>query len=344
MVLGAVTPMMSSKIAGAFGVPEAAVSKIVSLGIPVILASLLKRGSTSGGMDAIGAAMNGLGKSPLDGLGASLGGSSTQVAAAAQGGSDMLGSLLGVGTVSTISKALSSYAGVDAASVGPLLGLAGSATLGSLKTTADEQGLNAAGLMRMLETQKDKIGSEIPPEFARLLDTAGVLPAAATVKKLAAPAQPLPQPAGGYMKWIIGAVVVGGLVWLGTSFLGRDTVVPAATETATVNPLIVDGVNIGDSVQGILSNLTATLAGVKDAATAQAALEPLTDTESALEGLQTAVSGLSSEGKSSVAKLINAALPPLKSSIDALLAESTIGPILKPVLDRMTARLTTFAG
>ena len=97
LVTGAVTPIMAAKVAGALGVPEGIVKKVMTLGGPVILASLLKRGSTAGGTDAIGAALSGLGKNPLDGLGKALEGSPSQISAAAQGGSDMPGSLLGVG-------------------------------------------------------------------------------------------------------------------------------------------------------------------------------------------------------------------------------------------------------
>ena len=351
MVTGAVTPVMAAKVAGALGVPEGIVRKVMAVGIPVILASLLKRGSTAGGRDAISAALGGMGKNPLDGLGAALGGDGSKVSAAAQGGSDMLGSLLGVGAAGGLAKTLASYVGVDEKVAGPLLGLAGSAALGGLKTTADTQGLDVAGVMRLLGTQQDQINGAIPSDLGRLLSTSGILPQAADVASAARAAlHSAPEPAQSFnwMKWLIGAVVLAVVAWLASQFFGGKpapvvTEAPATAPT-TPDPLLVDGVNIGDSIQGILTNLTGTLAGVTDVASATAAVTSLTDADTALGGLQTAVGALTGEGKTALQALIGGALPALKTTIDGLLADSAIGPILKPALDGILAKLTGFGG
>lgn len=364
MVTGAVTPAIAAKVAGALGVPEGVVRKLMTVGLPVILASLLKRGSTAGGMDAIGAALGGLGKNPLDGLTAALGGDASKVSAAAQGGSDMLGSLLGVGTAGGLAKTLASYAGVDEKAAGPLLGIAGSAALGGLKTAADSQGLDVAGVMRLLGTQKDQITAAIPSDLGRSLSSAGFLPLAADVTNAARSAAPKAVEqvqSAGWMKWAIGAVAVAVVAWLLSQYFASKPApvttaapaaapapaAPAATAPAAAvaaNPLVVDGVNIGDSITGILTNLTGTLAGVTDAASATAAVTTLTDAEKALGGLETAVGTLTGEGKTALQTLIGAALPALKTTIDGLLGNSAIAPILKPVLDTILAKLTTFGG
>lgn len=351
MVTGAVTPVMAAKLAGALGVPEGIVRKVMAVGIPVILASLLKRGSSAGGTDAIGAALGSMGKNPLEGLGNALGGDASKVSAAAQGGSDMLGSLLGVGAAGGLAKALASYVGADEKAAGPLLGLAGSAALGGLKTAADTQGLDVAGVMRLLGTQKDQINGAIPSDLGRLLSTSGILPQAADVAsaaRAAMPSAPEPAQSGGWMKWVIGALVLAAIAWLASQFLGGKpapviTEAPATAPAAT-NPLVVDGVNIGDSIQGILTNLTGTLAGVTDVASATAAVKSLTDADTALGGLQTAVGALTGEGKTALQALIGGALPALKTTIDGLLGDSVIGPILKPALDGILAKLTTYGG
>ena len=266
MVTGAVTPMLAAKVAGAFGVPEGVVRKVMAVGLPVILASLLKRSSTAGGMDAISAALGGLGKDPLDGFGKALSGDTAQVSAAAQGGSDMLGSLFGVGAAGGLAKTIAGYAGVDEKAAGPLLGLAGASALGGLKTVADTQGLDGAGVMRLLGTQKDQIEKAIPADLGRMLSSSGLLPQAADVARAATSAVPTPSASGGWMKWVIGAVALAAVVWLASQLFGPKpapvvTDAPAATPAAA-GPLVVDGVNIGDSIRGILTNLTGTLAGV----------------------------------------------------------------------------------
>lgn len=352
MVAGSVTPMMAAKVAGTLGLPEAMVRKVMTMAMPVILATLMKRGSTAGGMDAIGAALGGMGSNPLDGLTKALGGNASQVTAAAQGGSDMLGSLLGVGASGGLVKTLANFAGVDEKAAAPLLGLAGTAALGGLKTAADQQGLDTAGVMRLLGTQKDQIEKAIPSDLGRLLSTSGLLPQAADVAsaaRAAIPAAPAVPQSSGWMKWAIGAVALAAIAWIASQFFGGApapvvTEAPAPAATAAANPLVVDGVNIGDQIGGILTNLTGTLAKVTDATSATAALTDLTDADTALGGLQSAVGALTGEGKSALQTLIGGALPALKATIDGLLADSGIGPILKPVVDPILAKLTTYGG
>jgi hypothetical protein len=354
MVTGSVTPLVASRIASAFGVPEAAVRKLMTMGVPVVLASLLKRGATAGGTDAIGAALKSLGGNPLDALGrASGGGEPADVTAAAQSGSDLLGSLFGVGTASGMTKTLASFAGVDEKAAAPLMGLVGSTALGSLKATAVDQGLDTAGVMKLLESQKAQINAAIPADVSRQLSAAGILPhAAAAVSQARAAVPEVPAVSGmaGWMKWAIGAAAVLALLWLASMFFGggtapvtTETAAPAPAAPAAADPLVVEGVNIGERVQGILTGLSDTLAGVTDAETATAAAAKLTEADTALGGLQSAVGALSGEGKTALAALVNGALPALRTTIDGLLANTAIAPIVKPALDGILAKLTAFA-
>jgi hypothetical protein len=347
MAAGAVTPVMAAKVAGALGLPEGVVRKAMAVGVPVILASLLKRGSTAGGTEAIAATLGGLGKNPLDGMSGAVGDAS-QVAAAAQSGSDMLASLMGTGTCTSLAKTLAEYAGIDEKAAGPMLGLAGSAALGGLKTTAGEQGLDAAGVMRLLGSQKDQINAAIPSDLGRMLSVAGILPQAADVKNTVRAATPAaPAPSGGKLKWVIGLVALAAVGWLGSQFLGGkpSPVTTATTEApAAANPLVVDGVNIGESVQSVFTTLTSTLGSVTDVATADAAVKSLTDADATLGGLEAAIGGLSGEGKTALSTLIGGALPAIKTTVDGLLGDSAIAPILKPVLDSIMSRLTSYAG
>lgn len=350
MIAGAATPAMAAKVAGALGLPEAAVRKAMTAGIPVILATLLKRGASTGGTDAIGAALGGMGKNPLDRLTSALEGNASQVSAAAQGGSDMLGSLLGVGAAGGLTKTLASYAGIDEKAAGPLMGILGSTALGGLKSAADREGLDAAGIMRQLGSQKGQIEKAIPSDLGRMLSSAGILPQAAEIAgaaRAAIPAAAAPAQSGGWMKWALGALALAALAWLGTQFFGRApepaiAVAPAVTTAASV--LVVDGVNIGESIEGVLGTLTSTLAGVTDTASATAAVEALAEADTTLGGLESAVSSLSGEGKTALQALIAGALPALQTTIEGLLGDSAISGILKPTLDSILARMTTLAG
>jgi hypothetical protein len=350
MIAGAATPAMAARVAGALGLPEAAVRKAMTAGIPVILATLLKRVSSSGGMDAISAAFGGMGKNPLEGLASAVGGSASEVSAATKGGSDMLSSLLGAGAAGGLAKSMASYAGIDEKAAGPLMGIVGSAAIGGLKSAADREGLDAAGVMRLLSAQKDQIGQAIPSDLGRMLSTAGVLPQAA---ELAGAAQGAitssvpPAPSGGWMKWALGAFALAALAWIGTQFFGRapeQAITAAPAATAAASALVVDGVDLSATLEGVFGNLTSTLAGVTDTASANAAVQALTETDTTLGGLESAVSSLSGEGRTALQALVAGALPALQTAIDGLLSDSAISGILKPTLDSILARLTTMGG
>jgi hypothetical protein len=269
----------------------------------------------------------------------------------------MLSSLFGVGAAGGLAKTLGAYAGVDEKVAGPLLGLAGASALGGLKTVADTQGLDGPGVMRLLATQRDQIDRGIPADLGRMLSSSGLLPQAVDVanatRTTTTSVPPRVEESNGWLKWLLGALALAAAVWLASQFFGpkrtpvvteTPAVAPATTEQVVVNPLVVDGVNIGDSIQGVLTNLTGTLAGVKDAASATAAVTALTDADTALGGLKGAIGSLNAEGKTALQKLIGGALPALRTTTDGLLADSAIGAILKPVLDGILAKLTTYGG
>lgn len=137
------------------------------------------------------------------------------------------------------------------------------------------------------------------------------------------------------MKWVIGIAAVALLVWLVPQFLGGGD---------AQDPLVVDGVNVGDALSGSLTSLTDTLASVTDAGSAQSALEALTSASSGLSDLQTTFGGMTEGGQSAISTIVAGALPALQSTIEGLLGNAEISAILKPVLDSIVGSLTGMAG
>jgi hypothetical protein len=388
MLTGFVTPVIASKVAGALGVPEGMARKVISVAMPLLLGAILKRSTSPGGTEALGSALGSVGSKPLESLGSLIGGEPSQLQGAASSGSDMLGSLLGGGTTGTIVSKLASYAGIDASKAGPLLGLAGSMALGGLKKTADEQGLDAAGVVKLLESQKSEIAGALPADFVGKLEGTDILgpqflsaarrtPAAApAAAPRAAPPPPPPARKSGMSRWIIGLIVLALLAWLLSRLMGggpEETPVaveppaepaaeapaaeaPAAepapeaeapatdTAAAPANPLEVGGVDLGSTVQGTIDKIIGTLGGVTDVASAEAALPALTEADASLAEVQTAAASLPAEGTTALQALVSGVLPALQSTIDGLLADSAMGPILKPVADGILAKLTALAG
>ena len=180
------TPAVLEQIASLLGVSQGAAQKGLGAAIPGVLAGLLGASKRPGITDALGSALAGAG-----GLGDLLG---SDPAAAATKGSGLLSSLLGGETAGALTGALGTYAGLPKAGAGSLLGLAGSMALGALGKEASSKGLDAGGILGLLDRSKDEITGALPTDFAQALGAAGLLPAAAAKPAAAAP-RPAPAPA-----------------------------------------------------------------------------------------------------------------------------------------------------
>ena len=165
-----VTPGALNQIATLLGISQADMQKALGAAVPGILASLLGTAQRPGAADALGAA---LAKATGEGgLATTLG---RDPAAAAAAGSGVLGSLLGGGGAGKLAEALASYTGLSKSAGGSLLGLAGSMALGALGGEAKAKGLDAKGVLGLLESNKDQIAASLPSGFASALAGSGLL-------------------------------------------------------------------------------------------------------------------------------------------------------------------------
>lgn len=380
LLAGAATPAMIGKVAGMLGVSSPAVQKMLAVAVPVILSGLLGAAKKPEGREAFGRALGHAGDNPLDDLAAEL---DRDPASVAKGGSDFLSSMLGGGTLGTLASKLGDFGGVPQDKAGSLLGLAGSLAMGGLARTAKDQNLDADGVLKYMESQKSEIADAIPPEVRNALGGTGVLAALDLPQSAAKPAtgpaatpraptpKPAPPPAKGssWTKWLIGIVALLLLLWLLSRLFGgapEEAVVEEEAEPAVVeeveeaepaeeaaaetpadtevNALVVDGVDIGASVQGALDELTSTLAGVTDAASAEAALPTITGIDDTLATVQTAAANLGDEGSSALQSLIMAIMPTIRTEADRILGDSALAGVLQPALDGVLAKLEALAG
>jgi hypothetical protein len=167
-----------------------------------------------------------------------------------------------------------------------------------------------------------------------------------SMPKVAMPAAPTVDTSGGmgFLKWLLPLLAVAALGWY---FLGnRAAEMPAPIAEQTLAPtsaLIVDGVDVGKTVTDTLGSLTATFGTITDATTATAALPKLTGAVTAIDGLTGAVGKMDAAQKTGLAALIAAALPAVKTAAEGVLAKEGVGPIAKPVLDGLFAKLEGLA-
>jgi OOP family OmpA-OmpF porin len=165
-----ITPDVVSKASSVFGESEAAVTKGLGAVLPMVLGGLANKATDRSLMSNL----FDLVKEPAaDGsvLGnvANLLGSGTSSSPIMGLGSRLLSMLFG-GNTSTVSNALSNFAGVKPSTASSLLNLAGPLVLGFLGKTVRREGLDSAGLTNMLLGQKSSILGLLPSGLSSVLD------------------------------------------------------------------------------------------------------------------------------------------------------------------------------
>lgn len=359
MAMQYLTPMIVDKIASSLGISSPLVTKAIGAMLPTILGGIMGTASKPEGAGKLVEALGKVDTGLLGKLGEMIGG--TGQSAMAQGGTDLLGSLLGGSAVGTLAGAAAKFAGIGDGPAKTLLGMVAPVALGSLASQVKTDKLDAGGLAKMLMGQKDNIAAAMPKGFADMLGGAGgpfgalvsaAMPAMAAapggMAAPATPAQPRPsatvhemaphRPAASQSSWLPWAAAAAALLLGAWYFLGgapkQSAGLPAIPKGITV-----EGQDVGAQLGAAVDKLRVTLSNVKDKASAEAAAPQLTQMVQQLDGLGGLRDKLPTQGKQSLAAYATTLLPLLRSWIDAALAGSGVGPILKPITDRLLARV-----
>ena len=345
LIMQFLAPTIVAKLASSLGINPAVAQKILAAAVPAILAALAGKASQSDGARAL---FDILAKQDPGMLGKLAGviGSPQQKDIAAQG-NNVLGSLLGAPSLAALTGAVSRFGGVDETPAKGLLGMLAPVLLGKLGQQQKSAGLDAAGVARLLAGQKDNIAAALPADFSRLLSGAGLLdsvlvrPAAAGKPAVpaAAPSVPAAHRRAGTFNWwpwiiIIALAAAGWWYW----FAARSQLasIPPA-------PRIMAGSNdIGATLETSLKGLHGLISGIADAPAAQRALPLLRDTQVSLDRIS-GTAGLSPEARKVMAGYVAAWLPTLMPHVVRLLGDTAAGPILKPALEGLRARLEAMA-
>jgi hypothetical protein len=226
--------------------------------------------------------------------------------------------------------------------------------------------------------EKDDIARAMPADFAAKLEGTGLLSSLSdrmdlvrapvgqrvaegkeSVRTTAAPARtptPPPAPTGRpWWQWLLGLLVLLLLLWwLWNLFGAREEVVTETEEVVVETPepatvaaesaLVVDGVDLGETLSTGLSDLQEALSGITDPASAEAALPRLTEVNETLGSLEGTVGNLSEAAQTQIGEIVGGALPGLQDTVSGLLENETIAGLLRPVLDGILARLAALAG
>ena len=340
-------PDVEAQIASSLGLDKTVVQSAVEGGVPGLLAALISLVSKPQGATKLGQAVAQQEPGVLSSLASVIGGSGQK--ALIDTGASALTSLLGGNTVSALTNAIGSYAGIGGAGSKSVIGLLGPVVLGVLGNKQRSSGLDASGLAKLLTSQKDNVSAALPSGFSKYLKDAGILDG--VTSSVTRPAYQTEQRSTPW-PWLLGALAVIGLGAFAWHLLsGRHAEGPkTAVEAPSYGDMLdkLRGVKVGDVDIGTLAkstvdDLRSSLRGIKDDATAQAAAPELTKDASEFDQLTGLLSQLSPETRKALTDAFVALKPKLDNLFDQALALPGVGPIIKPTLDTIRSKLNALA-
>jgi hypothetical protein len=337
------------KLAETLGTSQTSANTAVSTAIPALLAALGSTASTPDGARKLASELDSFDDRALDNMPQSLSGGGTSLANL---GTSLLGNLFGSGTLASVSSVLSRFAGLDSGKISSLLGLLAPIVLGILKRRTQGQG--AEGVTRLLEGQKQNIINAMPSGLSTALagisglgalsdwaqGTAGSAYQAGRAVASEAVGTTRASAAAGAsaLRWalpVLAALIVAGLLWWWLG--GRTTTVitpPIGTDRVTV---------LTGQVTDFFRSATDTFTGIKDTASAEAAIPKLQDLSSRLDSLRGSMDQLPPEARTKLAGLFTDLRAKLTPVIESVLVMPVVGDKLKPLVEELRTKMNALA-
>jgi hypothetical protein len=356
LVMQFLTPDMIGRIASALGLDRNTVQTAIGAAVPGLLAGLTAVAAQPGGaqklVDAVRQQTGTLGN-----FASTIGAANRS--SLIEKGSQMLSSLLGGRDQTALADAVGKYAGLGQNASGSLLGMLAPIVMGTIGQQQGTRSLDAGGIASLLSSQKDNIAAALPSGFADLLGSTGLIDslggaartttaaASQTARVTTSTARAIGdtgQRAAGaaravslnWLYWLIPLLaILAVLIYL----FAWPTEQVVQQGVPTIPSLTVGGLDIRKEVTDSITNLRTTLAGITDAASAQAALPKLREVTSQIDKVDGVVGQLSAEQRKVLAGVVNPLMPSLNQLFDKALAIPGVSELLKPTIDALRAKL-----
>jgi hypothetical protein len=367
------TPDMIGRIASALGIDRSLAQKAIDAAIPALLARLAGHASKPEGARQLSNVLAQQGPDALAKLRDAINGPQRGLG---ESGWDPSSALLGGGTMNRLSAVIGNFAGIGEGTSKSLLSVLGPVVMGVLGQQQRNTGLDASGLAALLTSQREEIAAAIPSGLTNQLSGAGLLDAVnegarssaaaasatanriggASERTIATASQAASAARSNAMSqlpfWLVALAVLAGLAWYFLRGHGGDEVAEetratatqtveqarATTGLATAN-LTVGGVDLAKQVNASVGTLSAALTGIKDIASAQAALPKIQEATAELDQVNALAAQLPPDGRKTLAGLIAAASPTIYQLCDKVVTMPGVGAIAKPAIDELRTRL-----
>jgi hypothetical protein len=106
---------------------------------------------------------------------------------------------------------------------------------------------------------------------------------------------------------------------------------------------MVDGVNVTKELQSWVGNLTSTLNGIADKASAEAVIGKLKESDLKLGEILASIEKMPSASKKAIVEMLKTSLQSLKNAVERVVAIPDVEKVVKPILDGMMNRINNAA-
>ena len=312
------------KMSGLLGADRNTVSTAVSAAVPSILAGLLGLASDDDGARKLSNTLNSVDTNTNGDFMRSLGSDTGPIV---QKGGNLLGSIFGSNTRAGLVDSISRFSGLGSAATGSLLSFLAPMILGKLATVWKGMGGGTRVLTSLFADQKQNIANAIPsgfslgsiPGFGSISSALGMVGSAAgasdssvagTSRRAVANGERTSRSGFGWLAAVAAAFVVGIIFWN-----VRRTDEPMRSPTLTM-PSVEQ---VTTTFRGTLNSLSDVFAGIKDAASANAAVPKLREANTELGELQSTFNALPESSRSSLSNTVRPQLNTLTNRASDLL-------------------------
>jgi hypothetical protein len=370
-VMQFLTPDMIGKIATALGLSREDAQSGIAAAVPTLLAAISGAAAKPGGAQSLVDTIKQQ-SGVLDSFAGMIGGGKQPPFI--KKGSSLLTSLLGSHDQSALATAIGKSAGLSQDGSRSLLGMLTPVVMGLIGKQIGPR-LDVGSLTGLLSSQKQQIAQALPAGMNNLLggtglldslisatgsatDTAGQMGRAAsaatgdaaryassTVRSAGAAGQRAASSTASSMpSWVYWVVPLAVIAGLAVYFLGDRGTQVAQQAPATVQSVVVGGVDIGKQVGDSLTTLRTSLQGITDVPSATAALPKLQEATAQIDKVNGMLGQLSEDQRKLVSGLVATSMTTIDQLFEKALAIPGVGEVLKPTVDNLRMRMAELSG
>jgi hypothetical protein len=332
-----------AKLPDLLGTNQTTANTAVSAAVPALLAVLGGTATSRDGARNLQSTLDGFNAGVLDNIPQALSGNGKPLL---DMGTNLLGSLFGSGTVSSLGGIISRFAGLESGKGVSLLSLLTPIVLGILKNRTQGQGVE--GLVSLLQGQRQNIINAMPSGLGSALEgiqgVSGVADWArdatgsahqagrASMSEAAGTARAGMAERSSVLRWVLpvlAVVIVAALLWWWNSGMRVPQQVGTVSQVASLTGQVND----------FFLSMTNTFAGIKDAASAEAAVPKLRELSTRLDSIRVSMDQLPTDARNTLVTLLKDASVKLTPVMDALVAMPVAGEKIKPLIDELRRKI-----